>query len=55
MRREAEVEGHSHSPGMPGVPRSWKRQEGSSLGAFGGNAVLQTCQFQTSGFQNVKE
>ena len=28
------------SPGMPGAPRSWKRQEGPSPGASGGNAAL---------------
>ena len=28
------------SPGTPGAPRSWKRQEGPSPGASGGSSTL---------------
>ena len=40
--------------GLPGAASSWKRQEGSTLRAFGGSAVLLTLWFWTPGLQNCE-
>lgn len=40
------------STGMPGSPRSWKMQEGSSPRASGGSVALLIPWFQTYDFQN---
>lgn len=42
LERKAEKEGCIYKPRIAGNPQSWKRQEGSSPGAFRGSVALPT-------------
>lgn len=41
--------------GLPGATSSWKRQEGSTLRAFGGSAVLLNFDFELLASRTVRE